>query len=67
MIGLLQKITQRPKDKNIRIGKIIFALILLITLYYNLIYQGDSIESSILGMTLDQSTRLYTKYSFLLL
>lgn len=65
MIGLIQKLAQRPSDRNIRIGKVLFGLLLTITIYYNLIYQNDAIENSFLGINLSTEIQSYLKYSFL--
>jgi hypothetical protein len=44
---------KRPSDMTIRTGRIIFGLILITTLYYNLIVQGQAIESSFLFMNIE--------------
>lgn len=60
-IKLLQK---RPSDKTIKIGRIIFGIILSWSLYYNLVYQADALETSFFWMELNDSTINYIKYAF---
>ena len=65
MIGFLQKLAARPQDKTIRIGKVVFAMIYLVTIYYNLIYQGDALETSYFGQTVSNTSLEYVKYVLL--
>ncbi len=61
IIKLLQK---RPSDLTIRISRIIFGLILVLSLYYNLIIQGDKIDNNFFWMDLSQQTVTYITYIF---
>jgi len=58
-ISFVQK---RPSDLTIRIGRILFGLILAWWAYYNLIYQGDAMETSFWGITINEQTALILKY-----
>ena len=46
---------KRPSDLTIRAGRIIFWLVLIISLYYNLIYQWDKIETTFLFMNIENN------------
>lgn len=58
---------QRPSDKTIMLIRTLFGLVLLLTAYYNLIYQGDSLESNFFGYELSQSMSTYVKYAIVAL
>ncbi len=58
-ISFMQK---RPSDMTIRLGRIIFGLILILTLYYNLIFQWDKIETTFLFMNIENNLE-YVKYA----
>ena len=60
-ISFMQK---RPSDKAIRIARIIFGIILSWALYYNLVYQWDTIESHMFWMEFSESQLEYFKYWF---
>ena len=47
LINFLQK---RPSDNTIYFGRIIFGLILIGSLYYNLIYQWDKLENDFIWL-----------------
>ncbi|MFK7779662.1 MAG: hypothetical protein QM490_00810 [Candidatus Gracilibacteria bacterium] len=53
---------KRPSDNTIRISRIIFGVILIGTLYYNLIIQGDAIQSSLFWQELSTTQIEYVKY-----
>ena len=64
-IKLLQK---RPSDLTIRLGRIIFWLLLVWSLYYNLIYNVsalDTIDKNFFWTDLNASTIEYIKYFFI--
>ena len=64
-IKLLQK---RPSDLTIRLWRIIFGLLLVWSLYYNLIYNVsaiDSIDKNFFWTDLSASTIEYIKYFFI--
>jgi hypothetical protein len=62
MIGLINFLRKRPSDATIRIWRIIFGLLLILGWYYNLIYQWDELQSSILWRDLSQNWVIYVKY-----
>ena len=62
MIGIVKILQKRPSDTTIRISRIIFWLIILLAWYYNLIYQGDQIQTSLFWQETSNNTRLYIKY-----
>jgi len=45
---ILQILQKRPSDNTIYFGRIIFWIVLIASLYYNLIYQGDNLENNYL-------------------
>jgi len=55
---------KRPSDTTIRLARIIFGIILSWALYYNLIIQGDSIDSTLFFMSFTEVQLDYFKYSF---
>jgi len=62
MMWFINFIRKRPSDTTIRIGRIIFWLVLAGTAYYNLIYQGDAMENSFWGITISDQTAMILKY-----
>ena len=58
-IAFMQK---RPSDMTIRIGRIIFGLILITSLYYNLIIQWDAIQSNLFRQDVSETNLEYIKY-----
>lgn len=67
MIGALKVLTKRPSDKTIRISEAVFGLIYMTAMYYNLIYQGDAIETNFFGNTVSEANINYVKYGFIAL
>jgi hypothetical protein len=67
MMWFISFMQKRPSDKMIRIGRVVFGLILIITLYYNLILQGDAIQSTLFWQELTASQLEYVKYSIVAL
>jgi len=64
-IKLLQK---RPSDLTIRLGRIIFGLLLIGSLYYNLFYNKDAldtIDNNFFWVDLDSNIVTYITYFFL--
>ena len=53
---------KRPSDSTIRIGRVVFWLILISTLYYNLIIQWDAIQSNLFWIEYTESQLEYIKY-----
>lgn len=51
-ISFIQK---RPSDLTIRASRIIFWLVLIISLYYNLIYQWDEIKTTFLFINIENN------------
>lgn len=64
MMWFIKFMQKRPNDNTIKIGRILFWLILTWSLYYNLIYQGDTIETNFFWMEVSQNAIIYIKYSF---
>lgn len=62
-ISFMQK---RPSDLTVRISRVLFGLILISTLYYNLIIQWDAIETSFLFMDIENKIN-YVKYGLIAL
>jgi len=62
MIPLINFLKKRPSDLTIRLWRIIFGLILILAWYYNLIIQGDEIQSSLFWQALNTNWILYVKY-----
>ena len=58
---------KRPSDNTIRISRILFGLILIWSLYYNLIYQGGEIETNFFRIDVNQAYIIYIKYFFVAL
>ncbi|MDQ7009016.1 MAG: hypothetical protein Q9M94_01865 [Candidatus Gracilibacteria bacterium] len=50
MMGIISFLQKRPSDNVIYFGRIIFGLILIFSLYYNLIIQGDKIENDFIWL-----------------
>lgn len=63
MMWLINFIQKRPSDKAIRIGRVIFGLILITTLYYNLIIQWDAIQSTLFWNEVSETNLEYIKYA----
>lgn len=60
-IQLLQK---RPSDLTIRVWRIVFGLILISVLYYNLIIQWDKVDTNFFWVDLDSQIIKYISYFF---
>jgi len=60
-ISFLQK---RPSDLTIKISRILFGLILISSLYYNLIYQWDKLENNFIWLfeNVSENSLLIIKY-----
>ncbi|MDD5213863.1 MAG: hypothetical protein PHG82_05545 [Candidatus Gracilibacteria bacterium] len=52
LMGIAQFAMKRPTDKTIRIGRIVFGLILILALYYNLIILNKGVETTYFGQDL---------------
>ena len=50
MMWLIKFLQKRPSDNTIYFGRIIFGLILITSLYYNLIYQWDKLENNFIWL-----------------
>ncbi len=62
LLSLLQK---RPSDLTIRLGRVIFGLVLIWVLYYNLIIQWDKIDNNFFWIDLNPQIVEYIKYFFI--
>jgi hypothetical protein len=67
MLKLIQFVQKRPSDKTIRVTGVIFGLIIILGGYYNLIHQGDALESSIFGHEVTEQISNYIKYGIIAL
>lgn len=77
MMWIISFLQKRPTDKTIRISRIMFWLILILSLYYNLIYLGKGIDTTYFdfqffgyvlsqGITLNEDQILILKHILLL-
>ena len=64
MMKFLQLLTKRPKDTTILRGLIVFWLLISLGNYYNLIYQGDALDTTFFWQELNINTILVIKYIF---
>lgn len=64
MMWLINFIQKRPSDKTILWGRIIFWLIYILAMYYNLIYIGKDIDSEYLfwALVLQEENKIIVKY-----
>ena len=62
MFELLKFIQKRPSDKTIRVFKVAFWIVFILACFYNLIIQGDSLNSTILWQEISSDTELCIKY-----
>lgn len=67
MMWFVKFMQKRPSDNTIRISRVLFGLTLIWSLYYNLIYQGQTIESTYFWMEVNESYLEYIKYFFIAL
>jgi hypothetical protein len=64
MMWFVKFMQKRPSDLTIRLGRVIFGLVLVWVLYYNLIVQGDKIDNNFFWVDLDPQIVEYIKYFF---
>ncbi len=62
MMWFISFMQKRPSDKTIRIWRVLFGLILITTLYYNLIVQWDAIQSTLFWQEISEKNLEYIKY-----
>ena len=62
MMWFISFMQKRPSDMTIRIARVIFGLILISTLYYNLIVQWDAIQSNLFWQEVSETNLEYIKY-----
>ncbi|MDD2871613.1 MAG: hypothetical protein PHS49_06495 [Candidatus Gracilibacteria bacterium] len=67
MMGFIKFMQKRPSDTTIRISRVVFGLILVFALYYNLIIQNGAIDSNFFWVDISESTQLYIKYAIVAL
>ena len=67
MIWLIKFLQKRPSDLTIRIIKIIIGLTLILWWYYNLIYQGDSLETTYFWMDVNEWFNIAIKYIIIIM
>ncbi len=58
---------KRPSDQTILIGKMLFGMIIIGSLYYNLITQWDGVENNFFGLIVPAEYVHYIKYGFIAL
>lgn len=61
LMWIAQTLMKRPSDKNIRIARIIFGLILILALFYNLIVLNKWVETIYFGQNIS-SYEMIIKY-----
>ena len=66
MMRFVSFMQKRPSDMTIRIWRIIFGLILILSLYYNLIVQNQEIENTFLFINIEKQID-YVKYGLIAL
>ncbi|MDD5770315.1 MAG: DUF2892 domain-containing protein [Candidatus Gracilibacteria bacterium] len=64
MMGLIKFLQKRPSDKTILIGRIIFGLIYILVMYYNLFILGKGIDNEYLfgSIVLNENNTNILKY-----
>ena len=62
MMWFVKFMQKRPSDKTIKIARIVFGLILILSLYYNLIIQADAIQSTLFWRDFTDSQLNIIKY-----
>lgn len=67
MMWFLKFMQKRPSDTTIKISRIVFGLILILTLYYNLIIQNGTLESDFFWIEVSKATQNYIKYAMMAL
>lgn len=67
MFWLINFLKKRPSDNTIRLARIIFAIIYIGALYYNLIIQNDAIEKVYFWQELSFNWVIYVKYAIMAL
>lgn len=63
MMWFISFMQKRPSDLTIRSWRILFGLILIWALYYNLIVQWDAIQSNLFWIDLTEEQLNYVKYT----
>ena len=64
MMWFVKFMQKRPSDLTIRLGRVIFWLVLIWVLYYNLIIQWDKIDNNFFWVDLEPQFVEYIKYFF---
>ncbi len=62
MMWLIKFLKKRPSDKTIRISRIVFWLILIWALFYNLIYLDKAIDTEYFWQEIDEKWLMIAKY-----
>lgn len=62
MMWIIKLLQKKICDKKIRILKVVFWTVYSVSLYYNLIYQGDAISNSILWINITEDNINIAKY-----
>jgi len=65
MMWLIKFVQKRPTDTTIMVVRMLLGMLLISSLYYNLIIQWDSIESNFFWMEVPENALIYIKYFFI--
>jgi len=65
MMWFVKFMQKRPSDLIIRVSRILFGLILISTLYYNLMIQWDKVDSNFFWVDLGSTVVEYITYFFI--
>lgn len=66
-MNFLQLLMKRPTDKNIRIWKVLFGLIIAISAYVTFFINGVNISDNAFGQALSESTKDIIKYALVVI
>ncbi len=67
MMWFIKFLQKRPSDMTIMIGRMLFGMILIASLYYNLIVQWDKLETNFFWMEVPTEYITYIKYAMIAL
>ena len=65
MMWFIKFMQKRPSDTTIRIARIVFGLILILSLYYNLIVQNGAIDTNFFWVDISENQANYIKYAMI--
>ena len=67
MMNFLQILMKRPTDKNIRIWKVLFGIVIVLSAYMSFFINGINISESTFGQTLSENAQTYIQYGLIVL